>query len=97
MLLVTFDIMFGGFSSDVFEPRTSTGSRLFALLSCDFEQIFGQLVSKRVKTLSHTNLVVLRHIKREKGSLSVDMHHSKTSLIKLPINKIYQAAVTQLL
>ena len=56
----------GSLSIDVFKRRTSTGSGLFALLSRDFEQIFRQIVSIRVKTLSHTNLVVLRHIKRGK-------------------------------
>ena len=52
----------------------------FAPLSRDFEQIFGQIVSIRVKTLSNTNLVTSRHIKREKRSLPVDMRLSKTSL-----------------
>ena len=54
-------------SRDVFERRTSTGSGLFALLSRDFEQIWGQIVSLRVKTLSNTNLVVPRHIKKKKA------------------------------
>ena len=49
-----------------FERSKSTGSGLFALLSCDFEQTFGQIVSIRVKILSHTNLVTSRHYKREK-------------------------------
>ena len=40
-------------SSDVFERRTSTGSELFALLSRDFDQIFGQIVSIRIKTLDN--------------------------------------------
>ena len=31
----------GSLSSDVFERATSTGSGLFAHLSCDFEQTFG--------------------------------------------------------
>ena len=54
-------------NNDVFERRTSTGSGLFALLSRDFEQIWGQIVSLRVKTLSNTNLVVPRHIKKKKA------------------------------
>ena len=54
-------------SSDVFDRRTSTGSGLFALLSRDFEQIWGQIVSLRVKTLSNTNFVVPRHIKKKKA------------------------------
>ena len=52
----------------------------FAPLSRDFEQIFGQIVSIRVKTLSNTNMVTSRPIKREKRSLPVDMRRSKTSL-----------------
>ena len=65
--------------------RTSTGSGLFALLSRNFDHIFGQIVSIRVKTLSNTNMVASRLIKREKGSLPVDVRRSKTSLLKLPI------------
>ena len=53
----------------MFDPRTSTGSGLFALLSRDLEKNFGQIVSLRVKTLSNTNLVAFRHIKGQKGSL----------------------------
>ena len=60
-------------SSDVFERRTSTGSGLFAHLSCDFEQTFRQIVSIRVKTLSQTNLVASMYIKGEKSSLPVDV------------------------
>ena len=52
----------GSLSSNVFERGTLTGSGLFALLSRDFEQIFGQIVSKRVKTLNNINMVALRHI-----------------------------------
>ena len=63
----------------------STGNGLFALLSRDFEQIFGQIVSVRFKTLGNTNMVASRLIKREKGSLPVDVRRSKTSLLKLPI------------
>ena len=54
----------------------STGSGLFALLGLEFEQILGQIISVRVKTLSNTNMVASRHIKIEKGSLSVDVRRS---------------------
>ena len=74
----------GSLSSDVFERRTSTGNGRFALLSRDFEQIFGQIVSVRIKTLGNINTVVSRLIKRGKGSLPVDVRRSKTSLLKLP-------------
>ena len=62
----------------------STGSGRFALFGRDFDQILGQIISLRVKTLSNTNLVVSRFIKREKGSLPVDMRRSKASPLKLP-------------
>ena len=68
-----------------YQRRTSTGSWFFALLSCDFEQAFGQIVSIRIKTLGNTNMVALRLSKTEKGSLPVDVPRSKTSLLKLPI------------
>ena len=74
-------ISLGSLSSDVFERRTSTGSGRFALLSHDFEQIFGQIVSIRIKTLGNKNAVASRLIKREKGLLPVDVRRSKTSLL----------------
>ena len=63
----------GSLSNNVVERRTSTGSGLFALLSSDFEQFLGQIVSISVKTLSHTNLVASMYIKGEKSSLPVDV------------------------
>ena len=60
----------------MFERRTSTESGLIALLSRDFKQIFRQMVSIRVKTLSNTNLVASRQIKIEKASLPVDVRNS---------------------
>ena len=63
-------MLLGSLSSDVLERRMSTRSGLFALLSCDFEQIFGKIVSIRMKTLGNTNMV--------------DMRHSKMALLKLP-------------
>ena len=74
----------GSLSSDVFERRTSTGNGRFALLSRDFEQIFGQIVSLRIKTLGNINTVASRLINRGKGSLPLDVRRSKTSLLKLP-------------
>ena len=72
----------GSLSSKVFERQMLTGSCLFALLSRDFEQFFGQIVSIRVKTLSNTNLVAARYIESEKRSLPVDVRGFKTSLLK---------------
>ena len=57
----------GSLSNDVVERRTSTGSGLFALLSPDFEQFLGQIVSISVKTLSNTNLVSSRMLKEKKA------------------------------
>ena len=37
----------------------------------------------RVKTLSNTNYVASRYIKREKGSLPFDVRRAKTSLLKV--------------
>ena len=53
----------GSLSSDVLERRIFTGSGLFALLSCNFQQIFGQIVSSRVKALSNAELRASRHTK----------------------------------
>ena len=72
-------------SNDVSERRASTRSSLFEFYGRDFEQILGQIVSVRVKTLSNINLVASRHINREKGSLPIEVRRSKTSLLKLPI------------
>ena len=67
----------GSLSRDVFERRTSIRNGRFALLSRDFEQIFGQIVSIRIKILSNTNTVASRLIKREKGSLPVDVRDTQ--------------------
>ena len=47
------------------ERRTSTGCGLIPNLGRDVDQIFGQIIFMREKTLKDTNLVVSRHIKRE--------------------------------
>ena len=75
----------GSKSNDVSERRASTRSSLFEFYGRDFEQILGQIVSVRVKTLSNINLVASRHINREKGLLPIEVRRSKTSLLKLPI------------
>ena len=53
-------------------------------------QIFGQIVSIRIKTLGNKNTVASRLIKREKGLLPVDVRRSKTSLLKLPNGEFLQ-------
>ena len=62
----------------------STGSGLFVPFGRDLEQILGQIVSIRVKTLSHTYLAS-RRIKREKSSLPVEVRRLKTSMLEIPI------------
>jgi len=71
----------GSLSSHVFERRMSTGSGLIAHLSRDFEQTFEQIVSLRVKTLSHSNWW-RQGILKEKTKL--DVRRSKTLLLKRP-------------
>ena len=62
----------------------STGIELFAHLSFDFQKTYGQIVSLILKTrsLSYTNLVASRHIKREESSRPIDVRHSKMWLLK---------------
>ena len=47
--------------NDVFERRKSTGSGLFAILGSDFDQLFGQIICMRVKTLRNT--IWYRHLR----------------------------------
>ena len=46
-------------------------------------RIFRQIVSVRVMTLINTNVVALRHIKREEVLLPVAVRHSKTPELNL--------------
>ena len=74
---------------------TSTGSGLFTFFGSGFAHILEQIVSLRVKELpTNTNLVVSRHIKREKCSILVDMCRSKTSLLILSLigNRLLQGS-----
>ena len=58
-VLFNSEFLIGTFLSDVRLPEVD----FFSHLSGDYEQIFGQIVALRVKTLSHTNLVASRQIK----------------------------------
>ena len=72
----------------VFEQYTSTGRRLLTFFGSFYAQIFRQIVSMRtwrVKTLSKTQLVASKHIKREKDSLPVDVRRLKRLLHKLSL------------
>ena len=62
-----------GFEADDSELKLRRGSGFLAFLVNVFSQIFGPIVSIRVKTLSKTRLVASRHIKREKVSFPVDL------------------------
>ena len=75
----------GSLSSDVLERRMLNGSRLFALLSRDFEQMFGQIVSIRMKTLSNTNMAASRLIKAHFRLMCVvQKRRCLSSLIRRP-------------
>ena len=64
--------------------RATYVSGLFAFLGLGFAQIFaGQIVSVRVKTLSNTNLVASRYIRREKASVLVDLRRSAATVFSL--------------
>ena len=67
-------------SKDVFDRRTSTGSRLFAFWAGGFAQIFGQIVYTIVKTLS--NIFTVKAFKKGKGLNTVYVRRSKTPLHK---------------
>ena len=56
-----------------FKQPLLIGSGRFVLSDSGFAQTFGQIVSISVKQLDNTNLVVSRHIKRERASLPVLM------------------------
>ena len=79
----------GSLSNDVFERRTSTGCALFALFSRDFEQIRGQNVPLRVKTLSNTNLVALRYsLKKRKTRRSRSSLKHAAGLNSLRVTRV---------
>ena len=85
-MYISFGLL-GSLSKDVFEQQMSTGSGLFAILGSNVDQIFRQIISMREKTLTNTNLVSSRHMKRKNATLPVDVRRSKTVFAyKLPIN-----------
>ena len=56
-----------------------------SFLDDGFAEIFSQIISIRVKKRSNTNFISSTYIETENASLPVDVHHSKTLLLKLPI------------
>ena len=79
--------LLGNLRKGVFERPRSTGSGLFTFLSSGFAK--NVIVSSSVKKLSNTNFIASWHIKGEKSSLPVDVRHSKTPLLELPIGKCF--------
>ena len=63
----------------------TTGSRLFAFLGSGFAQNFGSVVALRVTTLSSSNLVASRHLKREKKP-----HFRLTSVAQNVFHKVIE-------
>ena len=72
----------GSLSNSVFKRLTSTGSGHFASLGSDWLKLSG-----KQKTLSNTNLLASRHLKREKASLPVDVRRLKTALLKGAVSR----------
>ena len=70
-----------------FEPNTSTGCGVFAILGRLFDHFFSSNRFLDRKDTKEYNLVSSRHFKRVKDSVPVDMHYSKTSFFKLPYNE----------
>ena len=78
-------ILVGNLSKDVFERRTSTGSEVFFLTIC--------LDAKKSVLISFFSLIRTIYLRVStkpppndaKRSLPVDVHRSKTLLLKLPI------------
>ena len=73
---------------DAFERHTSNGSGLFSFLDSDFAQIFWEIVSTGVKTLSTNKIVASRYITKKRASLPVDVCRSKTPLLQLHITGV---------
>ena len=83
-------------STEVCEPRKSNGSGLFAISSHDFEQIFEQILSVRVESLSNTDLVSSRHLKREKGSLHSRHHVDVVARKRRCLSSLIRSITTKL-
>ena len=71
-------------SADVFQRCLSTRKWPFCFLGQWSRPNFKQIFSVRVKTLSKSNQVAWRHIKRENAWLPLDVRCSNSPLLKLP-------------
>ena len=74
----------GSLSSDVFEPRTSTGSEVFSLLTCLDDIKFVFLSFFTVIEAIWLKICAKPPSKNEKRPLPVDVRRSKTLSLKLP-------------
>ena len=74
----------GNLSTDVFEPRTATGSRKFSFLAwfCSLSWT-GKLLFLCLR-FDVTNVMASKRSKEGKILLPVDVHGSKTSVLKFP-------------
>ena len=80
--------LLGSLSSDVFERRTSTGSEVFSLLTCLDDIKFVFLSFFTIIEAIRLKICAKPPSKNEKRPLPVDVHRSKTLLLKLPIREI---------
>ena len=81
----------GSLSSDVFEPRTSTGSEVFSLLTCLDDIKFVFLSFFTVIEAIWLKICAKPPSKNEKRPLPVGVRRSKTLLLKLSITKACEA------
>ena len=82
-----FNFKIGSLSGDVFERRTSTESGLFALVSRNFENIFGQIVSIRVKKNLALQIWWPRGILKEKNT------HFRLTFVCISLNSLLKVSV----
>ena len=82
-------VSLGSLSSNVFERRTSTGSEVFSLLTCLDDIKFVFLSFFTVIEAIWLKIWAKPPSKNEKRPLPVDVRHSKTLLLKLPIMASY--------
>ena len=74
----------GSLSNSAFWATDVNRKWAFCNIGCGWVQNPGQIVLIREKKLSNTNFLASRHIKEEKASLPVDVHRSKSCLLRVP-------------
>ena len=88
-------LILGNLSTDVFEPRTATGSRMFSFLAwfCSLSWT-GKLLFLCL-LFDVTNAMASKRSKEGKIQLPVDVRGSKTSVLKFPIHVTTTATPTK--